>query len=607
MKYCGTEPGTKMVNESLLTHIVQLSPDSVIAIDDQQKIIFANPGASETFGYDISEMMGQPLNMLLPADIGEKHEALIQGFASSELTSKMMGERKEISGRRKDGTLFPAQVTIVKFKENDRWLFAVLLRDITEFHKQYQRINSLAKFPDENPYPVMRIGNDGALIYGNAGSRQLLDEWNCKVGEKTPVDIRQFISEAVADGRIKEIEINIENETFSLMIVPIESEHYVNVYGKNISERKQAEKRTEKQLSRLAALRKIDIAIASGLMQKAILDVVLTQVVGELGVHAADILLIEPEQSNLEYAAGSGFNTDYFKSAHLEIGEGYAGKVALSKEPSYVVDIADKRMSIRPPIAFKKEGFVTYIAVPLIAKDKVKGVLEVFQRDAFEPDDEWMDYLETLAGQAAIALESTQLFDGLQRANENLSLAYDETLEGWSRALDLRDRETEGHTRRVTERTIELAQAMGLDEEMLVHVRRGALLHDIGKMGVPDSILLKPGPLTDEEWKVMRLHPKLAYDMLSQIAYLHPALNIPYYHHEKWDGSGYPFGLKGEEIPIEARIFAIIDVCDALASDRPYRKAWPQEKIQEFIKGESGKHFDPAVVEKFFEIMASKA
>jgi HD-GYP domain-containing protein (c-di-GMP phosphodiesterase class II) len=212
-----------------------------------------------------------------------------------------------------------------------------------------------------------------------------------------------------------------------------------------------------------------------------------------------------------------------------------------------------------------------------------------------EPDEEWLDFLQTLAGQAALAIDNATLFDGMQRSNVELTLAYDATIEGWSRALDLRDKETEGHTKRVTEITLRLAQLFGMNDRELVQIRRGALLHDIGKLGVPDGILLKPGSLSDEEWIVMRKHPQFAFDMLAPIQYLKPALDIPYCHHEKWDGTGYPRGLKGDQIPLTARIFAIVDVWDALTSDRPYRPAWPEEKVLAHIRSLSGTHFDPQV------------
>jgi putative two-component system response regulator len=191
----------------------------------------------------------------------------------------------------------------------------------------------------------------------------------------------------------------------------------------------------------------------------------------------------------------------------------------------------------------------------------------------------------------------------IQQAHQQLLSAYEATIEGWSHAMDLRDKETEGHTLRVTETAMVMAKLAGITDDELVHVRRGALLHDIGKLGVPDSILFKPDKLTSEEWEIMHKHPQYAYDMIVPVEYLRPALDIPYCHHEKWDGSGYPRGLKGEEIPLSARVFAILDVWDAVTSDRPYRAAWDKQKALEYIREQSGKHFDPKVVDLFNKMM----
>ena len=189
----------------------------------------------------------------------------------------------------------------------------------------------------------------------------------------------------------------------------------------------------------------------------------------------------------------------------------------------------------------------------------------------------------------------------LEVVHHQLLTAYEATIDGWSHAMDLRDKETEGHTQRVTEMTLQLAKATGLGDEQLVHIRRGALLHDIGKLGIPDQILLKPDRLNSEEWVIMRKHPQYAYEMLEKIAYLRPALDIPYCHHEKWDGTGYPRGLKGEEIPLAARLFAVVDVWDALSSNRPYRPAWDRDQVIAYIKAQSGRHFDPQVVKAFLK------
>ena len=198
-------------------------------------------------------------------------------------------------------------------------------------------------------------------------------------------------------------------------------------------------------------------------------------------------------------------------------------------------------------------------------------------------------------------------FSTVQKSQQELRYSYNATLEGWVRALDMRDKETEGHTQRVAELTLRLAREMGMGDADLEHVRRGALMHDIGKTGVPDRILLKPDMLDDEELAIMRRHPVYAYEFLSPIPYLRQALDIPYCHHERWDGTGYPRGLKGEQIPLSARIFAVADVYDALRSDRPYRKAWPAEKVHEHIVANSGKHFDPHVVSMFMHLFTTEA
>jgi response regulator RpfG family c-di-GMP phosphodiesterase len=239
----------------------------------------------------------------------------------------------------------------------------------------------------------------------------------------------------------------------------------------------------------------------------------------------------------------------------------------------------------------------------LVAKREIKGLLEIAHRAPLKPDLEWFNFWETLSGQAAIAIDNDQLVEGLVKTNMQLELAYDQTLQGWVRLLDLRDMETGDHTQRLIWMTEKLAQRLGVSGEAMEHIHRGALLHDIGKIGVPDGILHKPGSLTEEEWAQMRKHPQIAFEMLSRVDYLRPVLDIPYGHHEKWDGTGYPRGLKGEEIPLAARIFAVVDVFDALSYDRHYRQAWERERVLEHIKFLSGSHFDPRVVDAFFELI----
>ncbi|MBI5291405.1 MAG: HD domain-containing protein [Chloroflexi bacterium] len=325
-------------------------------------------------------------------------------------------------------------------------------------------------------------------------------------------------------------------------------------------------------MQHLSALHSIALAITASLDLRLTFNVLLDAVVSQLGVDAAAVLMLEPDRQTLAYVAGRGFRSKGVERSRVRIGSGHAGLAALERRTVHVPDLRDSELASQRAQLWAAEGFVAHYAVPLIAKGEVQGVLEVFHHSPVNRDPAWLDFLETLATQAAIAMDNVRLFEGLQHSNVELNLAYDATLEGWARALELRDLETEGHTRRVTTRTLRLAQTMELGEEELVHIRRGALLHDIGKMGIPDRILLKAGPLGDGEWEIMRKHPAYAYEMLLPIAYLRPALDIPYCHHEKWDGTGYPRGLKGQEIPLAARIFAVVDVGMRCAPTGPTAK-----------------------------------
>jgi HD-GYP domain-containing protein (c-di-GMP phosphodiesterase class II) len=378
---------------------------------------------------------------------------------------------------------------------------------------------------------------------------------------------------------------------------------FIQSIVRDITERKQTEARIQLQLERLNALREIDKMITGSLDLKATLTILLKQAETQLGISAADILLINPSSENMEIFAELGFDAEAPPRGAVDHCEPLAGRAAGEGHLVSILDLSAPMQDCPRIGSLTSQGFKAGFAVPLIAKGQVKGVLEVFHRQAFQPSIEWVDFLETLGGQAAIAVDSHELFQSLQRSNMDLVQAYDATLEGWAKALELRDEETEGHSHRVVDMTVRLGRENGYREENLVHLRRGALLHDIGKLSIPDSILLKPGALTVEEWQIMKLHPVYAKQMLSDILFLNLASDIPYFHHEKWDGSGYPHGLQGDEIPLAARIFAIVDVWDALTSDRPYRRAWTKEKALDYIRLQKGKHFDPKVVEQFLDLV----
>lgn len=357
------------------------------------------------------------------------------------------------------------------------------------------------------------------------------------------------------------------------------------------------------RLAHLQTLRSIDKAIASSLDLRVTLNILLGHVIDQLGVDAADVLLLHPYEKALRYSSGRGFRTRLVEGADVHLNDGFAGRCVMERRMVKVTD--PSAVAGNPPFArlWEEEGFAGYICVPLIVKGEVKGVLEVYRRSKFDPAGEWFEFLETLASQAAITIDNTQMFDNIQRVNMELAIAYEATIEGWARALDFRSKEAQGYTQRVTDLTLALARSLGIKDNELQHIRRGALLHDIGKMGISDRILLKKGKLNEQEEQEMRRHPELAYQLLYPIYYLRPALDIPYCHHEKWDGSGYPRGLKGEQIPFAARIFAVVDAWDALITPHPARKSWTKKKALSHIKQQSGKHFDPHVVEAFMRMM----
>jgi len=368
---------------------------------------------------------------------------------------------------------------------------------------------------------------------------------------------------------------------------------------KRTAELLKAKRQIEQQFFRIQALRENDLAILGTTDMRVALRTIAEQAKTQLRVDLISILLFNSPLLVLEAAVVIGAHTPELQNARVHLGETLIGRSALERHTLAFPDLSATLAIPQEDKWAQIEKLQACYSVPLIAKGNVVGVLFLGNRTGLQPDQEWLDFLDTLAGQAAMAIDSIKAFEDLQRSNYELALAYNRTIEGWSHALDLRDRETKDHTSRVTETTIMLARMAGMSEMEIMHVKHGSLLHDIGKMGIPDSILLKENPLSDEQWGIMRKHPEYAYEMLFPIEYLRPALDIPYCHHEKWDGSGYPRGLKGEEIPLAARLFAVVDVWDALCSDRPYRKGWSEEKVREYIRLQAGTHFDPQAVDLF--------
>jgi len=473
--------------------ITQTATDAIITANETGIIEGWNEAAKKIFGYDTSEIVGCPLDLLMPDKFHTHHRTGMSCVLSGG-KRYVIGNTVELEGLHKSGVVFPIELSFSEWKTSKGTFFTGIIRDITE--------------------------------------------------------------------------------------------------------RKRAENRIHTQLQQLRALDRIGVTINASLDLQVNLETILNEVLVQLNADAVDVLFLDQSSYVLSYAHGKGFHTNEIKSTKMRYGEGVAGKVLMQKKVLHLRNPGSSQEWLRTNLV-KSEQFVDYYAIPLLTGGRMVGVLEVFHRSTLQFDEDGLWFLELIGEQVSIAISNSKLFTGLEQSNIKLIQAYDATIEGWSHALELRDKETEGHTLRVTELTEQLMKTAGISNEDLVHIRRGVLLHDIGKMGIPDVILLKSDKLTEAEWEIMKQHPEFAFKLLSPIQYLQPALDIPYCHHEKWDGSGYPRGLKGEEIPFAARVFAVVDVWDALRSDRSYRKSWAPEKVLEHIQALSGTHFDPKVVNLF--------
>jgi HD-GYP domain-containing protein (c-di-GMP phosphodiesterase class II) len=356
---------------------------------------------------------------------------------------------------------------------------------------------------------------------------------------------------------------------------------------------------TEQRLRRLAALHAVDIAITTSFDLRVTLSIVLDHLASQVRIDAAAVLLLNAPSQTLEYVAVRGLRPGLLRQPPLRLSTTPASRVIVQRQPVQISRLPEAIPGLPAALA----GFNAYYGVPLIAKGRVQGVLELLNQEPIVLDADAVDFVNSLATQTAIAIDNATLFTELQRTNVELNLAYDATIEGWARVLEARGIESSGHTRRVADLTVQVARAAGFSESELIHVRRGALLHDIGMLGVPENVLLSPGPLSPTDSSTVQKHPEIGFEILAPIHHLRQATDITYCHHERWDGGGYPRGLRGESIPIAARLFAVVDVWDALCSDRPFRRAWPEARAREYLSRQSGTQFEPFAVNTFLRTM----
>lgn len=608
---------TIIESELRYRRLFEAAQDGILILDATTGLIEdVNPYLIKLLGYTREEFVKKKL-----WEVGAFKDINASKEAFEVLQEKEYIRFDDMPLKTSAGKLVQVEFVSNVYLVGDKKVIQCNIRDITE----HKRIVVALEENEKKYYNLVNQSPDGIFIIGLSGNILMVNKVMC-----TELDYskEEFLSmslwDIIPDRYLvlyqKMLKRLLEGETFgetgeyeirgkdgtNYYVEILSAPHYdgkeiVGFQGiaRDITARKRDEAKIRRQLTHITALSTIDHVISANFDLRISLSEILMHITTELEVDAASILILNSNSSLLEYSAKRGFRDKTVQKSQIRVDKSYAGRVIFEHQLVRIPNLNDEPVNLFSATLLAEEEFVSYVGVPLTIKGQVKGVLEVFHRSVLDPNAEWLDFLNAIAGQTAIAIENSTLFEGLQRSNMELALAYDATIEGWSHALDLRDKETEWHTQRVTEMTVNLARAFDLTDAELVQVRWGALLHDIGKMGVPDKILHKPGPLTDEEWVVMKKHPIYAFELLAPIRYLRQALDIPYCHHEKWDGSGYPQGLKGEQIPLIARIFAVVDVWDSLTSDRPYRKAWTKDETLELIRASSGTHFDPKVVEAF--------
>ena len=363
---------------------------------------------------------------------------------------------------------------------------------------------------------------------------------------------------------------------------------------------------TRRNLSRMTALRKIETTITSSMNLNLIFHELLGHAISQIKADAGAILLLDPITLTLHHGASRGFRSAEIHSTQTRLSDDHAGRAILERRRVHISNLPLLEATLSRTWLVAREGFVSGLAFPLIAKGRTIGTLELYARHTLDVDAETIDFLETLTRQAAVAVDHIRLFEQLEQSNLELTASYGAVIRSWVSTLEARGFEPPGHIDRVVSLSTQLAEALGVDEEQMLHLQRGAQLHDIGKLRLPDAVILKAGRLNAAEWEAVRRHPTHAAEMIETIHYLRPAAAIPLYHHERWDGSGYPRGLKGEQIPLEARIFAVVDVWDSMCAEQPYRPAHPSDEVLQFIAEQSGQLFDPRVVETFLPLVTGE-
>jgi|APCry1669189070_1035195.scaffolds.fasta_scaffold02716_4 PAS domain S-box-containing protein len=601
----GADQPYRMLIEDMNEGALTLTMDGVI--------LYANRRFAEMLKAPLEKVIGSAIRTwIAPADY-KMFQALLRRDATPT------HYRGEITIQASDGAPVPGYFsTTFLQKEEMPGLFCLVATDLTE-QKRNETLVAAEKLArsilDQAAEAIVVCDAQGQILRASEAAHVLCGQNPLGLPFAYAFPLCQgegvafSLAESVATGNRSRAEVSLQRngqvKNLLISVGPLlgaQSEQLGNVIALiDITERKRAEVDLRERDHELEAVVMMSAALRLTRTRAEMLPIIADHVTNLVSA-ASVALLANDDYANdalPEYVQGVWAND---QGKHLPRTSSILRQVLVHGTPYLSNDVPnDPAFSFHDVIPDVR----AFVGIPLVTHEAVIGVLAVAGRTVFSEQD--IRVLSAISDIAANAMHRAALHEQTERDAAELAQAYDATLEGWAHALELRDQETEGHSRRVVQLSINLARAMGIGAGELEHIRRGALLHDIGKMGVPDSVLLKPGTLNEREWEMMRRHPEYAYTLLSPIAYLQPALDIPYCHHEKWDGTGYPRGLKGEEIPLAARIFAIVDVWDALRSDRPYRQAWTEEQVRAYLQSQSGTHFEPRIVDAFLSILAISA
>lgn len=616
-------------SESRYRTLVEQASDGIFLTSPDGRYVEANQSGCAMLGYSREEILSMRMDDLIdPGELIER-PLRIQELAEGK---KLIVERNL---RRKDGSRLPVEISATLLPKG---YMQGIVRDVTERKLAEQAlaesnarlegvistamnaivtVDSAQNIVIFNPAAEKIFGHSAADVLGKSIDMLIPERYR----DIHRIHVMNFSATGVSNRSMGMLEslygLRANGGEFPMEAYISQSvvndRKFFTVILQDIAERKASEEALRQRAYELELLSSISSSLRAASNVAEMIPIIVRHAAKVVNAANASIFLLDGESGELVSSSWYDAHEDGEVLLKVEtavrhrLGKGITGCVAQTGEPRYTEDLqTDETAVILPLEADRLREIHSGLSLPLRAHKQVVGVLHVWLRKKRTFTENETRLLTAVAEMAGNAIHRASLHEqALQHANE-LALAYDNTLAGWARALELRDELTEGHTRRVTDLTVQLARAMNAPEEEIVQIRRGAILHDIGKMGIPDSILNKTGSLTAHEKQIMQMHPQYAYDMLSLIPFLKPALDIPYCHHEWWDGNGYPRGLKEEEIPLAARIFSVADVWDALTSDRPYRAGWTRDATLKYIKDGAGKQFDPRVVEVFLKVIEKR-